>query len=241
MPKVKVFVNPLKGAEHDHSKPDWLVSFLCVPGTPNDAESLEKRWQEISEEQSSNLFAPPDEPRILNQLVWRLRHAKGSYVVGNYLGTIALVGVVAEMATILAWDIGEPSLNSEPIDKKRQEQLFGKSFDRLEQVRRIGVLRSMGFARPEFTDALNRICGIRNEHMHVPTVRDEKLEARHAREAFLDAVYVVSVLIGQTIKDGSIQFTAPMMNYLKRLNVTIEDPPKEAGDPPPSENVETSQ
>ena len=41
LPKVKVFVNPLKGAEHDHSKPDWSVSFLCVPGTPNAAESLE--------------------------------------------------------------------------------------------------------------------------------------------------------------------------------------------------------
>jgi hypothetical protein len=168
----------------------------------------------------------------LNQLVWPLRHAKGSYVVGNYLGTIALAGVVAEMATILAWDILEPKLNNQPIDKKKQERLFGRAFDRLEQIRRIHVLQSMGFVGAEVADALNRIRGIRNEHLHVPAVRDENMEARHAREAFRDAVFVVSVLIGQDVKDGKLVLSAPMMQYLKRLNVAVESPQDQSPDQP---------
>jgi len=227
MRQVPVFLNPLMAPDVDAFGPDWLVTFLCTPGTSHDATSLQKRWQEISSVQLG-LFAPPNEDRILNQLVWPLRHAKGSYVVGNYLGTIALSGVVAEMATILAFDILQPRLNEQPVTPKMQEQLWGRTFDRLEQVRRVDVLRVMGWAAPEVTDALSRIRGIRNQHLHVPSVSNEALDARHAREAFRDAVYVVSALIGQEIKDGKLMLSPSMMNYLERLNRVRPSEPTEA-------------
>lgn len=233
MRQVPVFLNPLTSPRSERSAPDWLASFLCAPGTAHDPASLQQRWEEISSVEP-NLFAPPDEDRILNQLVWPLRYAKGSYVVGNYLGTIALSGFVAEMATILAFDILEPTLNGQPLAKKAQEQLYGKSFDRLEQVRRINILRVMGWARADVADALNRIRGIRNEHLHVPSVSDPALDARHAREAFRDSVYVVSVLIGQEIKDGKLVLSPAVMSYLERLNKVR---PREGEDPASGKNV----
>ena len=47
----------------------------------------------------------PDEPRIVARILLPLRHAKASYVIGNLLGTIALCGMVAEMAAILTFEL----------------------------------------------------------------------------------------------------------------------------------------
>ena len=69
-------------------------------------KSLIKRYKEISKEKV-RFFAAPAEERILNKLVWPLRNAKASYMVGNYLGTIALCGMVSEMVAILLFDISD--------------------------------------------------------------------------------------------------------------------------------------
>jgi hypothetical protein len=94
----EAFLNPLQLLEGDEPWSSALkrpltykafVEFLCTPGLQADLASLVERYQEISREQR-RLFAAPTEERILEKLIWPLRHAKAGYVVGNYLGTISL-------------------------------------------------------------------------------------------------------------------------------------------------------
>ena len=116
MPNGRVFkawINPLafievefpSAGEPASISPDTILSFLCPPGTPDDAKSLVERYKRIST--GPKLFAAPAEPRILEKLVWPLRHAKASYVVGNNLSVVALCGMVAEMVAVLLWQLAD--------------------------------------------------------------------------------------------------------------------------------------
>ena len=137
------WINPLRFFPLDEPSPSDLavptpvqfLEFLCAPGVPSDPESLATRYREIAPERV-RLFVAPAEPRILEKLVWPLRHAKAAYMVGNYLATIALGGMVAEMVTMLLFDTAEAYLNNRSMTAKDQESLFGGEFEKLSQHRR---------------------------------------------------------------------------------------------------------
>jgi hypothetical protein len=110
---ISVFVNPLQLLEVDEPwapvspkspTAEDLFKFMCTPGVPSDAGSLTARYKEISQERA-RLFVAPDDQRILEKLVWPLRHAKASYVVGNFLSTIALCRAVTEMMAFFLFEI----------------------------------------------------------------------------------------------------------------------------------------
>ena len=91
---VKAWINPLAFTEVEFSSPgssesitaETIVAFLCPPGVSFDAQSLVERYKTISA--GPQLFLVPAERRLLDKLVWPLRHAKASYVIGNYLGNV---------------------------------------------------------------------------------------------------------------------------------------------------------
>ena len=92
MRRVQVWVNPLDLFESLERAPtaEETLGFMCTPGVASDSEGVRARYQAITSEQP-NLFAPPADERILNQLVWPLRHAKRAHR-RQLLGTIALAG-----------------------------------------------------------------------------------------------------------------------------------------------------
>ena len=94
---------PWASANQERPTPESVLRFLC-PAEERfdfDIEKLLTRYRQISTE--TRIFFAPDEPRILDKLIWPLRNAKGAFMVGNYLGTITLSGLVAEMVAILLW------------------------------------------------------------------------------------------------------------------------------------------
>ena len=132
MAQVPVWINPLDllDAQDDEPTTETMMRAMCAPGVASDTQSVRARYQEITEVQPT-LFAPPADDRILNQLIWPLRYAKASYVVGNYLGTISLAGIVAEMTAILMFDLLEPHVGDRPMGEAEQKQMFGRSFQEL--------------------------------------------------------------------------------------------------------------
>ena len=94
--RLKVFLKPLGfvaatdgplGAETSEPTPESVLEFLCTPSVDSDVAALLRRCREISADPEP-LFAAPADERILEKLVSPLLHAKGSYMLGNYLGTI---------------------------------------------------------------------------------------------------------------------------------------------------------
>jgi hypothetical protein len=154
MPEPKRFagwIDPLKFFAVDEPSPsdspvpsaEAFLDFLSLPGVPADGESLARRYREIAREPVV-LFVAPAEQRILEKLVWPLRHAKAAYMVGNYLSTIALSGMVAEMVAVLLFDTAGVRISNRPMTVKDQEALFGREFEKLDQRRKVEVLQTYG-------------------------------------------------------------------------------------------------
>lgn len=221
---ITAFINPLQMLELDEPWADRLntaltaetfLKFLCVPGVAADPTSLATRYRQISIERT-RLFAPPNEPTIMERLVWPLRHAKAAYVVGNYLATIALGGVVAEMTALLLWDVfGSPQLEQ---SKKVSKELWRSSFETADQARRIKALRAANLITSEEQHAYSRIRVARREHMHLWAPPTNPIETT-AVAVFDDAVYLVSTGLGLGIKEGVLMMKQEIMNYVKARQV----------------------
>jgi hypothetical protein len=223
---VEGWINPLAFLDVDEPwatlgakqpKLDAVIDFLCPPGMPTDIDSLIARYKEISTE-PVRLFAAPAEPRILEKLVWPLRHAKGSYVIGNYLAVIALSGMVTEMVAILAWEIGEATLGGHLMNAEEQKALFGSTFERLGQDRRVKVLTAYGMIDEGAVGRFDTVRNIRRKYLHIWS-QDHDTLSTDAKACFHAAVALVTAIIGQDIKDGKIMLNPRLIKYLEKHGV----------------------
>lgn len=228
---VEIFVNPLAFLEVDEPwasatpatvTPELVLAYLTAPGLGHDVPSVVERYREISKE-TPRLFAAPAEQRILDKLVWPLRHAKASYVLGNYLGAISLCGMVAEMLAIVLFETADVRLNGSPMGEDSQKLVFGSSFEKLGQDRRVSVLRVHGIIDDTTANAFDRLRLIRRKYLHLWS-QDHDALPRDAVEAFLAAAQLVVTVIGHSIGEGGrIRLTPAMDRYLSRVGTARPD------------------
>lgn len=219
---LEVMLNPLAFPEidipfisqtNDPLNPEAFFSFLCAPGIKNDSKSLIKRYHEINE--NKKLFAAPVEEHILTKLIWPLRYAKGCYMLGNYLGTIALCGMVAEMITILLFDISDISINDKPLDEDAQVGLFGSRFEKLGQERRISILRTYNLIDDNLKSLFDIIRKKRRLYLHLFSQHHNQLVS-DSIEVFNATSEIVVSVIGQNIKGGKLILNPTLQRYLEK-------------------------
>lgn len=196
---------------------EMVLGYLCPPGTPSDVGALVGRYKEIATEPVA-LAVVPAEQRILDKLVWPLRHAKASYMVGNYLAVIALAGMVAEMVALLRWEVAEVSLNGRPIEPADERSLFGASFERLGQERRLQVLVAYGLIDASTKDRFDAIKETRRGYLHLWS-QDHDALPKDAIKSYHAAVALVATTIGQDFSDGKIVINQALVKYLERQGV----------------------
>jgi hypothetical protein len=227
---LSAWINPLQFPEVDEPwastgklpiDVEAIIRFATTPGAAGSLESLVARYRDISTE-PVRLFAAPAEPRILEKLVWPLRNAKVAYMFGNCLGTIAMCGMVAEMVAILLFDIAEISINNQPITKADQISLFGSSFEKLSQQRRVAILRAYSIIDDDLERAFTLIRERRRRYLHLWSQDHESLPG-DAVATFQAAVRIVVKAIGQDINQGKIVLNPALAKYLERLG-RFEDP-----------------
>lgn len=220
---IEVFINPLQFLDIDEPwasagnrevRPESILNFVCTPGIGADLESMISRYKEISIEKP-RLFAAPNEQRILDKLVWPLRHAKAAYMCGNFLGTIALCGMVAEMVAMLLFEIANINLNNRPMSEKDQAAVFGSKFEKLSQERRVQVLSAYGVINDNVDEGFKVIRTTRRQYLHLWSQDHEKLPT-DAIKCFQAAVILVVSAIGQDIKDGKLLLNPSIVKYLEK-------------------------
>jgi hypothetical protein len=151
----------------------------------------------------------------LEKLIWPLRHAKASYTVGNYLGTMSLCGMVSEMIAILLFEMSKFRINEKPMTDDDQAALFGSSFEKLSQERRVKVLKAYSIIDQEIANAFDLIRTKRRRYLHFWSQDHESLSTDAV--AVFDATVQIAVkVIGQDIRDGQILLNPAFLNYLKR-------------------------
>jgi hypothetical protein len=231
--KFKALRNPLAFLEVDEPwasidktppTAETILSFLCPPGMPADSASLVERYKRISTE-PVRLFAAPAEPRILEKLVWPLRHAKASYVVGNNLAVVALCGMVPEMVAVLLWQLAEANLNGRPMTTEDEAALFGNSFEKLGQERRVRVLASYGIVSSTVVEMFDTIRFARRKYLHLWSQDHDRLPD-DALACFHAGIGLVVAAIGQDIKDGAIVLNPKLVKYLEKQG--MYEPPRES-------------
>ncbi len=229
------YINPLAFLEVDEPwasnidrAPDVeaVLRFLCPPETSSDFESVIARYREISNE-SKRLFAAPAEKNILEKLVWPLRNAKASYMVGNYLGTISLSGMVAEMVAILVFEISNLSINGKPLDKKTQENIFTRTFENLGQDQRVRVLHGFDLIDDEMKSNFDTIRDRRKRYLHLFSHEHAQI-ARDAIAVYDAAIKLVVRVVGQDIKEGVIMLNPALIKYLEQKGVMQSEEKGEA-------------
>ena len=231
MPFMTGQINPLAFPKLDFSSaPDSsdlpndrdVLEFVCSPGVPADAASIASRYREIASE-PVRLFAAPAERQILDKLVWPLRNARASYMVGNYLAVIALAGMVAEMVAILRWNIAEVSMNGQPMTSEIQKAMFGnRTFERLGQEQSIKVLKACGLIDGAAKGRFETIRKIRNRYLHLwsqdhHSLPGDAVKSYHAAEA------LVVTIIDQNFSDGKMVISQELVKYLEREGVYKAD------------------
>ena len=229
MSTFKAWINPLKCPEIDMAEPgaatpkaNRLFDYLFAPEGDRSADAFVERYKEIAAVDDSLPIAPA-ESNILDKLVWPLRHAKGNYALGNYLGCIALCGMVGEMVAILLWEMSKVTLHGKLMAAADEKAIFGHAFEKLGQERRIKVLHALELIDADMERAFDSLREIRRKYLHFFSQTHAQV-APDAQQAFKDAIKVVSVVLGQTFKDGAVVLRPDLMAYLtKRGIITVED------------------
>jgi len=231
MPQFKAWINPLKCPPIDFEKSaaptaEQLLDYLFAPELDRGPDKFVIRYREIAGV-TDPLFVAPAEQNILQKLVWPLRHAKGSYALGNYLGCIALCGMVGEMVAMLLWDISKFSLQQKRLDEAAQADLLGSSFEKLGQERRTRVLRVLDLIGKDDADAFDGLRLIRRRYLHFFSQPHEKV-AKDATESYKYALKVVATVLGpKSVENGIVALRDDLVRYLEEQNITEATPEKQ--------------
>jgi len=166
----------IKGFKEEFDR-DLLNSFF---GLPIEAlsEDILGRYIEVTTKETHTSIVPHTE-RLAERLLKPLRSAKKNYCLGEYSATITLCGTVAEMLTLLIWEINDVRLKGEQISGKEERGLFGKVFDDLNQARRLKILKTLGFISDNQFQKFEQIRQKRNSYLHSWTIdlSNEKQDA----------------------------------------------------------------
>jgi hypothetical protein len=223
---INAYINPLtfiKAEEpwssHLGDEPSLadVMEYLCTPGLPSDIESLIDRYRETTK--GLTLSFAPSEENILSKLIWPLRHAKGCYMVGNYLGTIALCGLVTEMIAILFYEISEYAMDRRPLDEKAVKDLIGnRQFENLGQEKRVRVLFGLKLIDESLRLHFDKVRNIRRTYLHFYSKAHSNIE-RDAAAVIDSTAAILIALIGQDFHEGRLLMNPHFLRYLERLGI----------------------
>ena len=221
MGTLRAQINPLRclpidlpQVTKDAPSPDAarLFEYLFDPDAEQSVEAFVRRYREVEPVAAAFPFAPA-EPAILGKLMWPLRHALGGYCLADYLGCIALCGMVGEMVAILLWEISPYPRGTPQLGDAQARRLFGSTFEKLGQERRVDVLRGFRLIDEPTGTAFDDLRTIRRRYLHLFSQPHDSLEA-DARRALDDAAKVVAFALGLTLKDGTVGLRQDLMAYL---------------------------
>lgn len=163
------------------------------------SEETWKRYFYLSDEDLEIFFIPnPD--AILERLIKPLKVAKKSYCLGDYLATIAMCGLFAEMLTHLIWKVENFKFEGSDLTKETEKILFGNPFEKLGQERKLELLKLFDPKNVTQYNHLNDIRMKRNKFLHFWDVDlKDKATAQHlVRKSF----QMFKILTGIGVKDS---------------------------------------
>jgi hypothetical protein len=208
---LTVIVNPLAFSHHllkeikneqkitEKDILEYVKGYTMMPNVKN----FVRNYEAISEN-INRLFAVPAETQINTKLIQPLRHAAGSFMLGNYLDTIAMCGFVSEMMTIFLYETSNIVINDNKISDLADD-IFGRSFEKLGQDRRLKILKGFSIIEQDIFEKFDKIRLMRARYLHRFN-EDHAQIAPDAKEIFASTLDLLISVFGQQIKDGKVYY-----------------------------------
>lgn len=163
------------------------------------------------------LYLPivPNEQKLVERLLKPLKSAKRLYCLGEFLGTVALSGLVGESLAMLVYRMHRIQLGGKQIEKGQEQQLFGRDFDALDQSRRIEILRCLGLITDPKKQLFSDLRGTRNKYLHLWEVDSSQLEG-DAKKSFLSTLRLFKEISGVDIgQSGEFIMVPQLLEYIR--------------------------
>lgn len=221
------YINPLAFTE---AEPPWnelpnhtppteqdLLAYLCQPGIDSSLDAIIERYLQISKEGNDRIIMAPT--GMIAKLVWPLRHAKASYALGNYLGTIALCGMATEMSALLMFEAFDVH-NGISKHKRRVPAAFAQyfkgnnKFEREGQKRRVEILFELHVIDRPTKEKFDLVRDIRRRHLHLMSQPLDRIQ-QDAVKAFLASVQVVKYCLGLDVRDDKVALRPEIHSWLE--------------------------
>lgn len=156
---------------------EMLEVFFGFPLNILSKEILERYIDATTEDSHISIF--PHTKEIFERLLKPLISVKKNYCFGDYTAAIASCGIVGEMLAILIWKINEVRLKGNIITEDEEKGLFDRPFEKLNQDRRLRILRTFGFINEDQYKNFVYIKDARRPYLHLWTavIRNEKKDA----------------------------------------------------------------
>ena len=222
MPRMyfRTFINPLELLEWepefrvsnfpDDPAPEGLLEFLCPLDMSAEMSAFKERYGKVSK-CDRNLVLTLEESELKENLFGPLRQAKTNYVIGNYLGSIALCGIVAERVALLVYNIN--IVNTE----KRQE------FEDMHQAHRLKLLKSLDLIGEESRMSFGEIGAARKSALYLWNTLEDGI-AKRAVRAYASATRLVLDVMDVEFIEGNVRLNPKLRKYLEdRDDIVIKD------------------
>lgn len=222
---IRAWVNPLICLDADDRFPfkenvkltsDAVLEYLAENDnkTPT-LDEMKSNYARISEN-ATRLFIIPAETMILSKIIRPLRHALGYFMIGNFLESIAISGMVCEMAAVFLFQINEITVKGEPVSNDDEANRNLIKFEKMRQWERTSKLLEWGLIDKDVKDKFDFVSEKRNEYLHRLSKNDNDIEtnAKHVFDKTLDIIlYVTGLRIG---KPGRAVLNQKVLDYLRK-------------------------
>lgn len=198
--------------KHGYSK--MLLESLFGMPIDNFPKKYFKRYIEVTTKETHSVIVPHTK-NIHRRLLIPLANAKKNYCFGDYLATIALCGLVAEMLVYLIWEINDIKIKGKKIKAGDEKGLFGNSFNELKHARRVKLLNTLGFITPKQFQWFQIVYNTRNNYVHSWIINSDKEKTdalslyKHTFKLFMEITE-----IGITDK-GIVKINPKMLKFFK--------------------------
>jgi hypothetical protein len=232
--RMLVVLNPLRffAAEFPDAGPQAspdekeILKYLTDLPTPGTAELFVKRYKELMSVLDSIIVASPADDLFLQKFMKPIQHAIKSYILGGYLGSIAMCGMVAEMSAILIYGMADKNIRDRKFTAEDERNIYGREYEKLGQERRVDILRALGFIDQPTFDSFEAIRNSRNRYLHYLSQDHSGIE-NDAKEALVAATRILHFIIRPTIAPGGLSLNPALVKYLVEQGIMepIEESP----------------
>ena len=211
-PLAFVDADPIPGQKPKKLTFEDILKYISSETLVPEVDNYIKSYKHVSEN-INKLFIAPMEASIVNKLIYPLKSAIGSYMVGNYLGTIALCGMVAEMAVIFHYDTLKIQINEKTSDQV-VKKIYNRKFEKLGQEQRVNFLNALGFLKDSLVENFDIVRETRRQYLHFLS-KDISGIAPDAKKAFDATLDIVVSILGLRIGEpGKIVLNQNVIDYL---------------------------